>query len=40
LKKASSWRQIATIIFGAPYPNSDVGKNSSLRTSLIKDLSG
>jgi hypothetical protein len=40
LKKASSWRQIVTIIFGAPYPNSDVGKNSSLRTSLIKDLSG
>lgn len=40
LKKASSWRQIVTIIFGVPYPNSDVGKNSSLRPSLIKDLSG
>ena len=40
LKKASSWRQIVTIIFGVPYPNSDVGKNGSLRTSLVKDLSG
>ena len=39
LKKASSWTQIVTIIFGVPYPNSVVGKNSSLRTSLAKDLS-